>query len=281
MSIPLPDVNADHRCEVEGRWWQEVGAAPSGRPDLGQPPGVAPTASLPAVILANGHGLIPLWPSLVQHTSHPLAVTIFTSAGNGNGSATEPQPACPDGWQIRTADVPHVRLLNELLESAHDDQVILLSADLVLTPGWLKRLLAALDRDPRIAIVGPTINHGSVSQQVKADYKGICKALRQFALRRSHRYARQLADASTISPYCLVFNTAVCRQIGPLRDDLDLSDALKDYCARATQGGYRAAVALDVYVHREVTTSDERIRLQESATVKTDEAARCGRGRIR
>jgi len=246
LSIPLPDVDADHRREDQGRWWQEF----SERPGRSQP-AVTEEAPLRVVIVPNGHGLAPLWPSLVQHTKHPLAITILPSYGNGNGADSAHEVTCPDGWQISTSDLSAIRLFNQLLQSAHDDPVILLSSDLILTPGWLKRLLAALKRDQCRAAVGPTSNGGAAPQQIKAEYKGTGKALRQFALRRAHRYGEELAEVNGLAPFCIVFKSSACRSIGPLREDMDLSASLHDYFARLRQASRKVAVALDTYVHYE------------------------------
>src|SRR5574337_1382976 len=208
LSIPLPDVGADHWCEDQGHWWQETCGEPVERIDkvVSQAqPAVTGEAPLSVVIVSNGHGLAPLWPSLVQHAKYPLTITILPSHGNGNGAEPAHEAVCPGGWRIGTSDLPTVRLLNQLLESVHDDPVILLSSDLILTPGWLKRLLAAFDRDRRIAVVGPTLNQGPATQRVKADYKGTGKALRQFALRRAHRYGEELAEVDGLIPFCIVF----------------------------------------------------------------------------
>lgn len=254
LRVPLPDLNADYQAEAEGRWWQEVSKA-CGEPrrttgDTAQPANSL-AEPLSAVIVGNGHGLAPLWPSLVQHTHHPLTITILPSAGNGHGSDQVDQPTCPEGWQVRTGDLPDVRLLNQLLASAHGDPMIVLSSNLILTPGWLKRLLTALKRDQRLAAVGPTSNQGAAPQRVKAEYKGTGKALRQFALRRAHRYGEELAEVDSLAPFCIVFNPAACRPIGSLREDLDLIESLHDYVARLRQTGCTVGVALDAYVHCE------------------------------
>ncbi|WP_337289338.1 glycosyltransferase [Candidatus Methylomirabilis sp.] len=253
-SIPLPDVGADHWCEDQSHWWQETCGEPVERIDkvVSQAqPAVTGEAPLSVVIVSNGHGLAPLWPSLVQHAKHPLAITILPSHGNGNGAEPAHEAVCPGGWRIGTSNLPTVRLLNQLLESVHDDPVILLSSDLILTPGWLKRLLAAFDRDRRIAVVGPTLNQGPATQRVKADYKGTGKALRQFALRRAHRYGEKLAEVDNLAPFCTIFKGSTCRAVEPLREDLDLSTSLHDYFARLRQAGCTVAVALDAYVHYE------------------------------
>ena len=254
LSIPLPDVGAGHRCEDQGRWWQETCGEPVEPVDkaTGQAqPAVTEEAPLSVVIVPNGHGLVPLWPSLVQHTTHPLAITILPSHGNGNGADPAHKVTCPDGWQISTSDLSAVRLFNQLLQSAHDDPVILLSSDLILTPGWLKRLLAALKHNPHIAVVGPTSNGGAAPQRIKAEYKGTGKSLRQFALRRAHRHAGEFATMNSPASFCLLFSRTACRSIGPLREDLDLAASLHDYFARFRQAGRKVAVALDTYAHYE------------------------------
>jgi glycosyltransferase involved in cell wall biosynthesis/tetratricopeptide (TPR) repeat protein/SAM-dependent methyltransferase len=224
-----------------------------------------PVAALATVIAADGHELAPLWSSLVHCTHHPLAVTIVRSRGNGGGADAHLASGSPEGWRMETSDVQPAQLLNNALRSCGDGPIILLLGDVILTPGWLKRLLAALDRDQQIAAVGPTSNHAPTPQRVKADYKGTGKALRQFAIRQAHRHARQLKHVSSLAPFCLVFKSGACRQIGLFREDLDLSASLGDYFSRLQQAGYTLAVAFGAYVHRERLWADGDVTNGETA----------------
>jgi hypothetical protein len=99
------------------------------------------------------------------------------------------------------------------------------------------------------------LNQGPAIQRIKAEYKGTGKSLRQFVLRRAHRYGGELAEVDSLAPFCIVFKSSACRAIGPLREDLDLSASLHDYFARIRHAGRIVAVALDAYVHWEESPS--------------------------
>lgn len=59
---------------------------------------------------------------------------------------------------------------NQGIEQASDDQMLLLNNDVVLTPGWLARLSAALWSAPDIGMVGPYTNCADNPQGIDAEY---------------------------------------------------------------------------------------------------------------
>src|SRR5262249_12857298 len=50
---------------------------------------------------------------------------------------------------------------NQALALARGENVVLLNNDTVVSPGWLGRMLAVLDREPQVGVVGPLSNRVS------------------------------------------------------------------------------------------------------------------------
>jgi len=256
LYTPLPDVRAGHRAEMDARWWQEPGvdgattAALAGGAPAGAMPASAARFDAPRVEIVVAGSLrdaAALWQSLVQHTSVPCSITLAMPS-QAAGAAVRPQ-SLPAEWTFAAVQAPAVSVLNEKLRTSAQP-VVLLSPDAVLTPGWAKRLLAALARDPRIAAAGPTTNEAASPQGVKCDYNGAGKSLRQFAVRRAHRHAKQWVEANTLESLCIALRPAAFAGT-PLDETLGLDAALAAAFPALRSRDWQTGVALDAHVHRE------------------------------
>ncbi len=90
--------------------------------------------------------------------------------------------------------------VNQGFAVAQGKQILLLNNDTLLTTGWLKRLLEALNRDPTIGLVGPCSNHISGPQEIPVSYQALSE-LDGFAWERS----RQLAGQTTVTDWLVGF----------------------------------------------------------------------------
>ena len=63
--------------------------------------------------------------------------------------------------------------VNQGIAVASGDQVLLLNNDTIVTTGWLRRMLAAMNRDPSIGLVGPCSNFVGSEQQIQVGYDSL------------------------------------------------------------------------------------------------------------
>ena len=63
--------------------------------------------------------------------------------------------------------------INQGLRVAAADFIVLLNNDVVVTPGWLGRMLAILSQDHKIGLVGPCSNNVSGIQCVPTSYRDL------------------------------------------------------------------------------------------------------------
>ena len=140
--------------------------------------------------------------------------------------------------------------VNQGLAAATGEYLVLLNNDVVVTPGWLERLVGCATHDwPEIGLSGAVTNYAPPPQLVEPGYADLA-GLDAFAARRAAEFAGQGVDAPRLTGFCLLVRRAVLEAIGGLdeRFGLGFFDD-DDLCLRARRAGFRLALALDCYVH--------------------------------
>ena len=140
---------------------------------------------------------------------------------------------------------------NQGIQAAVGRQVLLLNNDTIVTPGWLTRLLRALDSDRRIGLVGPCSNRVSGPQQVPVHYDSD-DSLDGFAWDWGKEHDGVIEDVDRLVGFCLLIRREVIDAIGLLDERFGLGCFEDDdYCLRAIQAGFRAVIARDAFVHHD------------------------------
>src|SRR5205807_2345956 len=104
---------------------------------------------------------------------------------------------------------------NQGIKAATGRQILLLNNDCVVPRRWIRRLLWALYRDPKIGLVGPCSNFVSGEQQVPVSYKDLA-ALDTFADEWAGRNAGAIVDTDRLVGFCLLIRREVIEKIGLL-----------------------------------------------------------------
>jgi GT2 family glycosyltransferase/tetratricopeptide (TPR) repeat protein/2-polyprenyl-3-methyl-5-hydroxy-6-metoxy-1,4-benzoquinol methylase len=139
--------------------------------------------------------------------------------------------------------------VNQGIEAARGDQILLLNNDTVVTTGWLWRLLRVLHTDPKFGLVGPCSNSVSGPQQVEVGYDALA-GLDGFAWDWGKVHEGVLEETDRLVGFCLLIRRAVVDAIGGLDEQFGLGCFEDDdYCLRAKRAGYRAVIARDAFVH--------------------------------
>ena len=138
---------------------------------------------------------------------------------------------------------------NQGMSVATGNQVLLLNNDVVVTTGWLLRLLRALHSDPAIGLVGPCSNFVSGPQQVETRYDSLAD-LDGFAWDWGGAHEGVRVDVNRLVGFCLLIRRQVVEAIGLLDEQFGVGCFEDDdYCLRAVKAGYRAVIAGDAFVH--------------------------------
>ena len=129
------------------------------------------------------------------------------------------------------------------------NDVCLLNNDTILTHGWLERLEQALQRHPRLGIVGPRSNAVGGSQMVKAPYRTDSEMV-NFArwLRKTEHH--RITTLQMVVGMCMLIRRAALDEIGGLDERFATGNFEdNDLCHRATVAGWEIAMVHDSYVH--------------------------------
>jgi glycosyltransferase involved in cell wall biosynthesis len=130
-----------------------------------------------------------------------------------------------------------------------EGHVVLLNSDTLVPAGGLDRLVAALDRDPRIGLIGPRTNTCSGPQQIDNLSFATLEEINAYADALAARQAGQLRDVARLVGFCLVVRDSLLREIGPLDESFGIGNFEDDdYCLRAARAGRRLCIAEDCFV---------------------------------
>jgi glycosyltransferase involved in cell wall biosynthesis len=139
---------------------------------------------------------------------------------------------------------------NQGLSAAYGDYLVLLNNDTVPTDAWLDQLIALVDSDPAIGIVGPMSNYVRPAQLVERVPYADLNAMHQFARNWRTEHRGQWFYVERLSGFCMLMKRRVYEAVGNF--DLSFGPGLyddDDYSLRALRAGFRLAVARDLFVH--------------------------------
>ena len=182
---------------------------------------------------------------------HPTEL-IFVDNGSADGTAgfLDDQP---DVLLVRNPEnlgAPRAR--NQGIELARGEQLVFMDSDVMVTPGWLRRMLHHVRVDGRSGCVGCLSDRAAQNQQL--DYAGGSEptVLGAFAEARAASHDRQFRFQPLSSSFLWLVRREVVDALGGFDERFSpwgFED--DDYSLRAHLAGFRNRVALDVFVRHE------------------------------
>jgi GT2 family glycosyltransferase len=187
--------------------------------------------------------------SALRHSTLPFELIFVDNASN-------------DGTLDYLRTLPNVRIVanaenlgyaagnNQGLALARGEYALLLNNDAIATPGWLERMVAPMQRDSRIGLVGPRSNYVAGPQLVERVPYESMEDLDGFAAERARVYANTGDFATWIVGFCMLVRMSVVERIGgldPVFGSGNFEDT--DFCLRAMLAGWVGWIANDVFVH--------------------------------
>lgn len=137
--------------------------------------------------------------------------------------------------------------VNQGIEAASGDVIVLLNNDVIVTPGSINALSDWLDD---YSIISPVTNTCAGIQRIELPvYKNI-EQLNSEA--ESHAAANQgeSIDVNWVIGFCMAFKRELWSDLGAFDESLwPCSGEEIDFCFRAREKGHKVGVALDVYMH--------------------------------
>jgi GT2 family glycosyltransferase/tetratricopeptide (TPR) repeat protein len=138
---------------------------------------------------------------------------------------------------------------NQGIKASTGERILLLNNDVVVTRGWLRRMVRTLETCTDIGLVGPCTNMISGPQCIPVDY-GDVSDLEKFAEGVADCYDGCIEETDRLVGFCLLFRRGLVSEIGFLDERFGLGNFEDDdFCHRARLAGYRCVIARDTFVH--------------------------------
>jgi len=212
--------------------------------------------------------------SIRKHTRYPYEI-IFVDNASTDGTRTylNRLTKSNDHYQVihNEENLGFAAGNNQGIAVATGKYILLMNNDIVVTPGWLDRLVSCAERDTRIGIVGPMSNSVSGPQLIKdvpynlTDLGG----LDDFAAEFSKRNAGKVRRFMRVVGFCMLIKRAVVDKIGGLDSRYGIGNFEDDdFSLRAALAGFESWMAADCFIHHfgNRTFIGARIDYNESLT---------------
>ena len=147
------------------------------------------------------------------------------------------------------------------IRHAKGEYIAMVNSDVVVTPGWLLRLVRHLQTKPHLGIIGPVTNR--IGNEAKIDLGRDVSKRDKVALKRAEEYTsrrvNKLLYVDMIAFFCVVIPRRVVDKVGLMDDGFKFGFFEDDdYCQRIRLAGYRVAIADGVFVwHEEHKSMDQ------------------------
>ena len=174
----------------------------------------------------------------------------------------------------------YTRAVNTGLKHSTASYSILLNSDTEVTNGWLTGLIRCFSSDSQLGIVGPLSNAASwqsvprlLDDSGHFHINSLTEGLSVNAMAEKVREAsiHHYPEAPFVNGFCFMISRAVVDAIGYMDEDafpLGYGEE-NDYCLRASQAGFKLAIADDVYVYHAKSKSfghDQRKKLSQDGS---------------
>jgi GT2 family glycosyltransferase/glycosyltransferase involved in cell wall biosynthesis len=175
---------------------------------------------------------------------------------------------------LQTENVSFARAVNTAIESSSGEYIAILNDDVVVTRGWLTRLVQHLCDDCSIGLIGASTDFAGNEAMLERKFSRIAE-LQQFAFEFYWENLGTLLPLRTLAMFCIVIPKRVVEKVGSL--DETFSTGMfedDDYSYRVRLSGLRTLCAGDVFIHHVGKVSFRKLSDDEYRKIFQDNRAR-------
>jgi len=139
---------------------------------------------------------------------------------------------------------------NQFLSIARGNYIVFLDNDTYVTHEWLKKLIAHMEADPQIGIIGACTNYATGLQGIPGVVYKTIDELEEYAKKRAQEHRGELLPSPRLISFCVFVRKAAVEKIGSMETGFSkfcFED--DDYALRISIAGFKSVVANDVFIH--------------------------------
>ncbi|WP_308635569.1 glycosyltransferase family 2 protein [Paenibacillus silvisoli] len=139
--------------------------------------------------------------------------------------------------------------INVGMMMAKGTYLLLLNNDTIVTERWLDNMLACLNSDSSIGMVGPVTNYISGDQRIDVPYKTV-KGIAPFARQHNSPNPAKWQRTDRLTGFCLLFRRELWNRTGYMDEGYAIGNFEDDdYNIRVRMQGYAMYIARDTFIH--------------------------------
>lgn len=191
--------------------------------------------------------------SVVKYTTVPFKLILVDNASN-NETVEFLNSLSATDKRIKTifnsTNKGFPKGVNQGINLAIGKYVLIANNDIVVTRGWMERMIEVAESKSEIGLVGPISNSVSGVQ--------LDKAAKYDSIVQMHKYAKQIqkknhnkiVEFPRVAFLCTLIKKEVIEKIGGLDERFSPGNFEDDdFCLRAQVAGYKTVIAHDVFIH--------------------------------
>ncbi|OUM98939.1 MAG: glycosyl transferase family 2 [Paenibacillaceae bacterium ZCTH02-B3] len=188
--------------------------------------------------------------SIMRHTGVPHEIIVTDNASTDGTEAYLRELAGRVRYRRLESNRGFAGAVNVGLMMARGTTIAVLNNDTIVTENWLSNMLACLNGDSRIGMVGPVTNIISNDEQrVPVSYRNT-RELAVFAARNNRPDPARWAPADRLMGFCLLFRRETLEQVGYFDEGYKIGNFEDvDFNVRVQLLGKRLMIARDAYIH--------------------------------
>ncbi|SFA93669.1 Glycosyltransferase, GT2 family [Cohnella sp. OV330] len=187
--------------------------------------------------------------SIVRHTEPSYEIIVID---NGSNDGTAEYLAKLGGtvrYRVLERNLGFAGACNIGLMMAKGRTLMLLNNDTIVTDNWLDNLLACLNSDPGIGMVGPVTNFISGEQQIPVPYTDV-RDMQAFASGFNRHDPDRWQKTDRLVGFCVLMRRETFLGIGYLDEGFELGNFEDDdWDIRVRLLGQRLVIAGDTFIH--------------------------------
>ena len=213
--------------------------------------------------------------SIRNNTDYPYEI-VFVDNGSTDGTV--------DYLETLQLNNPHYRVIanennlgfaagnNQGAKAARGTYVMLLNNDVLVSRGWLEDLVTALERDPRIGMVGPVTNHISGRQVITDVPYTDTPGFHEFAARVRSAKKGIVTPRRRIAGFAFLMRKDLYDDLGGLEESFGSGNYEDDdLCLRVRERDYAVMVDEGAFIHHYGSRTFNANKIDYNTSMKRNE----------